>query len=369
MTTERYQLYAVEGSYYAAKARSCLLRKGIAFEEIRADRRAFEEVIVPRVGYPIIPVVVTPSGETLQDTTAIFDFLEATHQEIALLPASPVTRFACYLVEFLADEWLKIPALHYRWYYDRAFAERMMGENNDPDAPLEQQLRVGAKIATLFRSWPAHLGVSEATRNAVEADLCALLEALDVHFALYPFVMGTSASLADCALMGPVYAHLFHDPYSGAIVRDKAPKVCDWIERMRTSVEAVEDQLTDEAIPDSLMNVLGLIARDAVPAMCEAMPKLQSWLVAYDDRDELPRYAGDYLITLGRGTAAEASARRSIQPFEQWKLQRLQASFVSADQTGRKNIRSFATLIGAAPLLDIELPLQIKRENFVLRKA
>ena len=70
MPAERYTLYGVEGSYYAAKTRYQLLRKGIPFDELPCDRAAFAEVIVPRVGYPVVPVVITPAATTTIRTRA-----------------------------------------------------------------------------------------------------------------------------------------------------------------------------------------------------------------------------------------------------------------------------------------------------------
>ena len=137
-----YTLYGVEGSYYAAKTRSYLRIKQIPFKEVLADRRTFDEEIIPRVGHPVVPVLVTPFDETVQDTSIIFDILEDRHPEPAVTPSSPSAKIAAYLIEILADEWLKLPALHYRWYYDHEFATIMMGKNNDPDAPIEKQRKI-----------------------------------------------------------------------------------------------------------------------------------------------------------------------------------------------------------------------------------
>jgi hypothetical protein len=39
-------------------------------------------------------------------------------------------------------------------------------------------------------------------------------------------------SLADLALLGPLYAHLYLDAVPGRLLRETAPAVCAWIERM-----------------------------------------------------------------------------------------------------------------------------------------
>ncbi|MGR9092068.1 MAG: glutathione S-transferase family protein [Gammaproteobacteria bacterium] len=365
----RYALYAVEGSYYAAKTRSQLLRKGIPFDELACDRRAFAEVIVPRVGYPVVPVVITPDGETLQDTAEIFAALEARHPEPALMPATPVRGFAACVMELLADEWLKLPALHYRWYYDADFAEQMMGYNNDPHASIEEQRRVGAKIAAGFSTWPKHLGVTESTRVAVEASLLDCLALLQTHFSAHDFAFGAAPCLADCAMMGPLYAHLYRDPYSGAVVRERAPALCAWIERMRASEPGtVPEQAVADVIPDTIRDVLRHLGRDCAPTLADANPLLQAWL-GNRHTDEIPRYVGKHRFMIGRGKPYAAAGLRSIHPFELWKAQRLRDRFDAAAPAEREHLRAFCDLIECGELLRLEFPNRLERRNFRLVRA
>ena len=76
-----YVLYGVEASYYAAKIRAALTYKRIPFEEQQASRRIYADEIVPRVGWPVLPVLVTPDDETVQDTSDMCDLIEARHAE------------------------------------------------------------------------------------------------------------------------------------------------------------------------------------------------------------------------------------------------------------------------------------------------
>ena len=369
MIAESYTLYGVEGSYYAAKIRSYLRCKGIPFKEIQSDRQAYAEVIVPRVGYPIVPIVITPEDATLQDTAEIIDILERRHPAPPMVPLTPVRRFAVYLMELYADEWLKVPALYYRWHYDYEFASNMMGYNNDPASAPEEQRRVGAKIALQFQDWPEHLGASEATREAVEASFIECLALLDVHFAEHNFAFGDRPCLADCALMGPFYAHLYRDPYSGAIVRDKAPMLCAWIERMRaqepSTTSAVE---TSDTVPDTILALLRHLGRDYVPVLTTAMPILQAWL-GNRHVEVIPRYAGKHRFTLGHGQPYEAEGMRSIHPFEQWKLQRVLEVFASYSDGTRDKLKCFCEDIDAAELLNLNFPNRLKREGFRLVRA
>lgn len=369
MAAARYTLYGVEGSYYAAKIRCQLLRKGIPFDELPCDRAAFAEVIVPRVGYPVVPVVITPAGETLQDTAEIFAALEARHPEPALMPASPLRAFAASVMELLADEWLKLPALHYRWHYDAEFAVQMMGRNNDPQASAAEQRRVGAKIAAGFRTWPEHLGVTAATRAAVEAGFLDCLALLEAHFSAHDFAFGDAPCLADCALMGPLYAHLYHDPWSGAIVRERAPAVCAWIARMRSEEpSAGQDPHTSDDVPATIRAVLSHLARDYAPTLADANPLLQAWLGNRPD-GEIPRYVGKHRFTIGRGHCYAAEGLRSIHPFELWKAQRVYDRFAAAAPAERERLRAFCEDIDAVALLGLTFVHRLERREFRLVRA
>src|SRR5690348_14559955 len=115
----RLRLYGAEISYFTGKVRAYLRWKGLPFDEFSADATVYREIIVPRVGFAVIPVVVTPDGETLQDSTDIIDALELRHGEPFVHPSSPVQRLVAALLELYGDEWLVIPAMHYRWHHNR----------------------------------------------------------------------------------------------------------------------------------------------------------------------------------------------------------------------------------------------------------
>ena len=112
-----FRLYAAEISYFSAKVRPAFRYKRIPHVEILATPDAYRRVIVPRTGLAMIPVVVTPEDETIQDSSDILDALEARFPDPPLFPPTPVQRLAAYLVELHADEFMMLPGLHYRWSF------------------------------------------------------------------------------------------------------------------------------------------------------------------------------------------------------------------------------------------------------------
>jgi glutathione S-transferase len=362
-------LYGVEGSYYAAKIRAYLMCKGIPFREHLADRKAFVDHIMPRVGYPIVPVIVTANDVTLQDTALMIDYYEQRNASPEIVPRAPRLWFASYLLELLADEWIKIPALHYRWTYNHDFAVSMMGRNNDPDLPIAKQQEIGAKIATKFSTWPRHLGATETTRGAVEASYLELLNLLNQHFEIHPYILGDVPSLGDCALAGPLYAHMYYDPNSRKIMREHAPQVHAWAERIR-SVNSVtaSHSYTETKLPNSLTPILTLLGRDYAAVVATAIPLVQTWL-EQNDASDIPTYIGQHEFVIGLGTPYEARGIRSVAPFEAWKVQRLMELVDRQPQDVRRTVEALCVDLGMEPLLSLTFPQRLEYRNFKLVRA
>src|SRR4030095_5453844 len=144
-----YHFYAAEISYFSGKVRPALRQKGVAFVEHLPTPAAYREVILPRTGLAFIPIVVTPDDERWQDTSAMLHRLEARHPEPALYSATPVQRAIAYLVELYADEFLVLPAMHYRWSFPDG-ARKARGDfaasNGDPVAEAKFADRMGGSI-------------------------------------------------------------------------------------------------------------------------------------------------------------------------------------------------------------------------------
>jgi glutathione S-transferase len=364
-----YTLYGVEASYYAAKIRACLAYKRIAFVEQQASRRIYAEQILPRVGWPVVPVLITPQDETVQDTSDMIDLIEARHPRPPVLPHDGPARVLSYLLEFLGDEWLKLPAMHYRWNYNYDFAIAEFGYNNDPDYLRAEQLRIGAKIARQFHGWLPPLGVLPDSHATIEQDYLALLALLDIHFAAHDFLLGSAPTLGDFAFFGPLYAHLFRDPASGEVMRAQAPRVVAWIERLRAGARDAVALAEPLIIPVSLEPVVKLLCRDFVPMLVTEIAGVQQWLREHPGNDELPRHCGSQALVLGRGTAREVTVPRALFTYDQWMLQRLQDAWALLGGTARDELRALFERLGAAALLDIPVELRVARRNFRLVRA
>ncbi|HTU61240.1 MAG TPA: glutathione S-transferase family protein, partial [Polyangiales bacterium] len=242
-----HRLLGAQVSYYTGKVRAYLDYKAIPYEEIPARREIYRDLIVPRTGVRFIPVLISDDDVAVQDSTAIIDFLEARYPHPSVYPSGKLQRWVALLFETYADEWLVIPAMHYRWNVpeNRAFALAEFGRLSAPDATEAEQLKIGESLAGPFAGALPALGVLPQAVHAIEQSYLAFLTDFDRHLAEHAFLLGQRPCIGDFALYGPLFAHLYRDPASGRLMREHAPRVADWVERMQAA-QPVQGELLDE---------------------------------------------------------------------------------------------------------------------------
>jgi glutathione S-transferase len=357
-STGRYVMYGAEVSYFTGKLRPALRRKGIDFVERLATPQAYREVILPRTGLAFIPVLVTPEGETLQDTSEILDWLERRFPEPALYPRTPFQSVAAHLIEVYADEFLVLPAMHYRWSFPESATKAradFAAVNGDPAAAARFADRMSGSIRAL--------GVCPESIPGIEAHLRDLLAALEELLAGQAFAQGDAPSLADCALMGPLYPHLYLDAVPGRLLRETAPRTCHWIERANhPDPDAPARFLPDDVAAERLRPLLSLAGRDAAPLLLDGLRDFERWA---DSRaagaEELPRAVGFHPTQL-RG----ARFQRYTSPYAVWMLQRPQGVFGALAPRERDRVRALLDGTGCEVLLDAKLTHRLGKRRFKL---
>jgi glutathione S-transferase len=310
-----YRFYASEVSYYSAKVRPALRYKRIPYVEILPTLAVQREVIRRRTGLGMIPVVVTPADETLQDSSAILDALEERFPDPPLYPSTPLQSVVGYLVELYADEFLIMPGLHYRWSFPESEAKAradFAASTGDADS--------AGRFADQVKLYVQMVGVGPATAPAIEAHTHELLAILSEHLGHHPYLLGGRPSLGDCGLIGPLYPHLYLDAVPSRLLRQTALPVCHWIERMNhPDPDSFGDWLPGDALPLALRPLCELIGRDAVPIVLDIVRAFETWA---DDNaataGPLPRVVGLHASTL-RGVSFD----RITTPYTLWMVQRV----------------------------------------------
>lgn len=315
-----YTMYGAEFSLYSGKLRAYLRKKGIAFIEKSPSVLTYRRFIEPRTGVRFIPVLHTPDDRVLQDTTAIIDVLEAQFPEPGVYPETPRQRLAALLVELYGDEWLLIPAMHYRWNFpadNQPFIYDEFGRMGFPWFPKFIRRRLGRKLGARFAGFLPALGITEGTAPAIERSYESLLVELDAHFAEHHFLLGGRPSIADFGLIGPLYAHLYRDPYPGRLMRERAPNVVSWVERMISPEPADGEFLDDDEIPATLWPVLERMAREQVPVLVDTEWKLLEWHRENPETSTVPRALGEHRFEI-EGVVGH----RRVLPHALWRWQR-----------------------------------------------
>ena len=72
-----YTLWGTPHSLYTGKARSCLIKKGLAFVERCPSHPDYKARVRPAVGLVTFPVLETPEGQFIQDSTDIATYLDS----------------------------------------------------------------------------------------------------------------------------------------------------------------------------------------------------------------------------------------------------------------------------------------------------
>jgi glutathione S-transferase len=360
-----YTLYGSEVSYFTGKVRAYLRYKRIPFSEVLNTADVYRQIILPRVGWPVIPIVVTPEDETLQDSTEIIDELELRFPTPSIYPTHPRQRLAALLLEVYGDEWLKLPAMHYRWNHNYDFAIEEFGRMSKPGASPEAQREAGLKISKPFAGALPMLGVTPKTEAAIEASYEGLLDDLEKHFTTYEFLFGTRPSIGDFGLFGPLYAHQYRDPASGELMKARAPHVARWVERMMIPPNPKGGEfLPRDEVPDTLIPVLACMMREMVPEFVSVAHHLTRWQqsdAAHVAGTEVPRALGMHVFSLG-----DAKENRAIQPFELWMLQRPLDYIGTLEEDDKLRVADLLHLSGGETLMEFPSFPRLTRQNFKL---
>ena len=317
--TKKYKMYGADFSLYSGKVRSYLIKKNIPFAEVLSTLKVYKNFIVPRTGVRYIPVVQTPEDEVFQDTSVIIDELEKRFPQNPILPTAPLQKLIALLLEVYGDEWLLIPAMHYRWYFEEdnyQFITQKFGGMLKPRWPKFLQRFLGRKVAARFQGAVQLLGVREYNRKAVEKSYEELLSDLQTHFSQHDYLLGNHPSIADFSFMGSFFAHLYSDPYPGAMMKRDAPAVASWVERMNKVSPLPDNAWEQTEIPKTLLPILQRMLKEHVPVILDTNNKLAVWRES-NPNTVIPRYIGEHSFTIDG-----VSGLRKIFPYVLWMWQR-----------------------------------------------
>jgi len=381
----QYKLVGTEVSLFTGKLRAYLQWKGIAYESVLSSDAVYREVIKPYAHIQSIPVLLimqcdsegrTINMEVIQDTKDIMACFETTFPATsnatvppvgrglmhAIVPPTPKRAFAASILELLADEWLLLQAMYWRWgdgvhevpAFDAqlSFLEYEFGRTStsaDPAASTNKIRQVGHTRLQRFKGSLPGLGITPETSPALREQFDRLLAAMETHFEQQPFLLGKTITLADFAWFGPFYAHLGRDPIPSAMIKTRAPRTWEWVERVgglgRNHGQGVQrwvrGSLVDEyaegvkaqhkegdSVPDTLSGVVDFLLKDYLRVLRQTVRTAKAY-VSEQRRSgstvsiKLPRALGHCKFLLSRKDGSEADGQKLTSTHSLWALQRI----------------------------------------------
>src|SRR5207253_5152045 len=175
-----YRIIGAEMSPYSVKVRAYFRYKAIPHQWVlrnAASQAEYEK----HAKMPIVPLVITPEGTGIQDSTPIIDQIDKLYPEPSIHPDDPVARFVSALVEEFGDEWGNKWMFHYRWTREvdqicsAGRIARMRAPQSGEDAHAAMLHQVRARMAE--RLW--FVGSNDVTAPQIETGFTEMLALLD----------------------------------------------------------------------------------------------------------------------------------------------------------------------------------------------
>lgn len=268
----KYTWYGHDLSYFSRKLESALIFYGADFDRVEVKLGIPTEEARKRAGTHVIPVLETPEGWALWDTTPIMRMLDGRFPDRRMFAESELG-LLIHIIENFLDEWLGRTMVHYRWHYRECtdFAAPIMGAGNDQIAKGIQAWGLKACRAT---------GVEPPHQQAMtEAEYERIVAEVDSQLQQTLYLMGDAPCAVDTVILGGLRAHTMVDPVPSRLV-DKYPRVRDWAEIGTGGADAwdgsgSQDANTDFArfmleemqqafVPFALANRAALVAGDKI---------------------------------------------------------------------------------------------------------
>jgi glutathione S-transferase len=374
---KNHSLFGIHCSLYTAKARSYLRKQGIAFEEHSVVSEEYQSSVMPSIQRMIMPVLKTRQGDIVQDSADIIRYCEENEAvRHNTVPENTVLASISYLFELFGGEGLLRPAMHYRWSFDDTNLDYLRSEFRclaPADMKEQDWPQLFEFLSGRMRKATKSFGVNEDSKALIEVSFDEFLQLLESHLKTHPYLLGGRPTLGDYALMGPLYAHIYRDPKPGLLLRQKAPSIARWVERMNTREENWTDYshvpatlISDADLPETLLALMRFIAADFLPEMLAHIDFTNHWL---SDRPTLKAGTNGLedptqrFIGMAEFPWRSITLKTSVMPYRFYLLQFLQDAYEQSKPKDQKAIRELFATTGLLPLLTSKTTRRIARIN------
>ena len=171
-----YRIFGVELSPFSVKIRSYFRYKQIPHEWIVRNASSMAEY-QKYAKIPIIPLVVTPEEEALQDSTPIMEKIDGLFPDPSAHPDEPITHFLSLLLEEFGDEWGNKWMFHLRWAReeDQLSAGGRIAATMAPLGDEAARTAIREKVVERMKGRGFFVGSNEVTAPQIEASFLSLI--------------------------------------------------------------------------------------------------------------------------------------------------------------------------------------------------
>ena len=390
-----YTLYGAPVSLYTGKVRSYLRSQGISFVETSPGSDRYLNEIVPAVGRWIIPCLETPDGTIIQDGADIIDHFERgagqSLRRHSVYPTSPLLLAVAHVFELFGGEGLLRPAMHYRWNFDEQNLSFLTSEFAllMPQGLTPEQAEQGfLQSSGRMRKAAVVFGVTPESQPLIETAFHEWLDLFEAHLVDHPYLLGNRPTIGDYGLIAAMWAHLYRDPAPTTVIKQRAPRVGRWVERMTTTepyqheygggavVDDGDGDLIDgDELPETLIAMLRYVSEEYLPEISAHVAAANEWLAEHPEIEAGTNGLDDPAtrgLTGGRGLVAGGAATfpwrgieltTSVMPYRFWLMQRLHDDLAAASADDASGVRSAFADGGLEPLLDLRTLRRVERSN------
>lgn len=351
---QNYTLYGWHLSYFTGKTLCYLHYKQVDYTLKAVNLFTLTRTIKKKTGAAVMPVLKTPSGEWIQDTSEIIDYIESQHYNNPVTPNTPVQEFASMLLEAWGDEWWVPIAMHTRWNYPENYAlfEHDAGKALLPWAPRFLQRMAAQRPAKMLRGMLPFVGIVPEQFSTMNEWTVQMLDSLDAHFKAFPFLLGERPSLGDFGLVGTMYGHLGRDPWPKRELIEPRKHLNAWLERMKNPAHfAQHEWLANDEIPSTLNPVFYSIFNEFIPMVVQIGELTTAHAQQHGLQQRVPRRIGEVTTTM-----AGKPFKRGALPYMIWMLQRALDCYAQMADSDKHDVRMWLRQHQAEHILSLNLP-------------
>lgn len=319
------RVHGLDVSYYTGKLEAYLRAKGLAYELVEMDTRAFQRC-ARITGVAQMPQLELPDGHWLTDSTRIIEHFERETPDVAIYPGDPAVCFIADLLEDFGDEWLWRPAMYYRWAFqaDALLLSDRLARGMLRDVPLPLAARrwlIRQRQRTRFLK---NDGVSATTSPVIESIYLDTLDALQAVLGSRSFLLGGRPTQADMGFFGALFRHFASDPTPSRIMRQQAPAVMEWVARLWNLQPAkfVRRNMPQTLLP-GLERLLGMVCEDYLPYLHSNQGAFEA--------------GGSRVTWLCRGVEFSVP----VNPYRAWCWQQLRAKYLGLANESREQVSAW----------------------------